>query len=116
KRGSKLFSVAPPADKNTQLAAPFNMLLPLPAPIGKPQDYVIPTMALRRVPGIGPGPDGAAGAEVMQLVGTPWHVTRAEFFAAADVSVELFSTKEDPLREILPCNAVLGAYILRGAM
>jgi hypothetical protein len=26
-------------------------------------------------------PDGAAGAEVLQLVGTPRHITKAEFYA-----------------------------------
>ena len=73
-------------------------------------------MALRRFPGIGPGPNGAAGAEVLQLVGTPWHVTKAEFYAADAASMELFRSEEDPIGELLPVNSVLGAFILRGDM
>ena len=73
-------------------------------------------MALRRFPGIGPGPNGAAGAEVLQLVGTPWHVTRAEIFAGDVASMEVYASKEDPIGQFLPCNAVLGAFILRGDM
>jgi acetoacetate decarboxylase len=115
-RGGKLFSVPLPADKTIQLPAPYNMLLPLPQPTGKPQDWVLPTMALRRVPGIGPGPTGVAGAEVLQLVGTPWHVTKGEVFAGEAADLELFPSKEDPIGQLLPCNSVLGAFILRGDM
>jgi hypothetical protein len=115
-KGTKLFSVPLPADKTVQLPPPYNMLLPLPPPTGKPQEYLVSTMGLRRVPGVGPGPNGAAGAEVLQLVGVPWHVTRAEFFAADAAGLELFTSKEDPLGQLLPCNSVLGAFILRGDM
>jgi hypothetical protein len=115
-KGSKLFSVPLPADKTIQLPPPYNMLLPLPSPTGKPQDYVLPTMALRRVPGIGPGPNGAAGAEVLQLVGTPWHITKAEIYAGEGATMEIYPSKEDPIGQLLPCNALLGAYILRGDM
>jgi hypothetical protein len=115
-KGARLFSVPLPADKTVQLPSPYNMLLPLPPATGKPQDYVIPTIALRRVPGIGPGPNGVAGAEVAQLVGTPWHITKAEFFAADAATLELFPSKEDPIARLLPSNAVLGAFILRGDM
>ena len=76
----------------------------------------VPTMALRRVPGIGPGPNGAAGAEVLQLVGTPWQITKAEVYAGESPSIELFPSKEDPISQVLPCNAVLGAFVLRGDM
>jgi hypothetical protein len=115
-KGNKLFSVPLPATETIDLPSPYNLLLPLPAPTGKPQDYVIPTMALRRVPGVGTGPNGAAGAEVLQLIGTPWHVTKAEFFAVDAPAMEIYSSKEDPLAQILPCNAVLGGFILRGDM
>jgi len=30
--------------------------------------------------------------------------------------MELFPSEEDPLGQLLPCNAVLGAFILRGDM
>jgi hypothetical protein len=115
-KGGKLFSVPLPADQTVQLPSPYNLLLPLPPATGKPQDYVLPTMALRRVPGIGPGPNGAAGAEVVQLVGTPWHITKAEIYAGEAAGMELYPSKEDPIGQLLPCNAVLGAYILRGDM
>jgi hypothetical protein len=115
-KGGKLFSVPLAADKTVQLPSPYNLLLPLPPATGKPQDYVLPTMALRRVPGIGPGPNGAAGAEVLQLVGTPWHVTKAEIYAGDAASMELYPSQEDPIGQLLPCNSVLGAYILRGGM
>ena len=114
--GKKLFSVPLPADKTIELTPPYDVLLPLPAPTGKPQDYVIPTMALRRVPGIGPGPSGSAGAEVLQLVGTPWHITKADVYAGNAAGMELFRSKEDPIADLLPVNAVLGSFILRGAM
>ncbi len=115
-KGSKLFSVPLAADKTIQLPAPYNMLLPLPPATGEPQDYVLPTMALRRFPGIGPGPNGAAGADVLQLVGTPWHVTKADIYAGDAGSMEIYPSKEDPIGQFLPCNSVLGAFILQGDM
>jgi hypothetical protein len=72
--------------------------------------------ALRRFPGIGPGPNGAAGAEVLHLVGTPWHVTKAETYPADAASMEFFRSEEDPIGQLLPVNSVLGAFILRGDM
>ena len=115
-KGGKLLSVPLPADNTIELPPPYNLLLPLPPPTGAPQDYVITTMALRRFPGIGPGPNGAAGAEVLQLVGTPWHVTKAEIYAADAASMEFFPSEEDPIGQLLPVNSVLGAFILRGDM
>jgi len=115
-KGGKLFSVPLPADKTVQLPFPYSLLLPMPPATGKPQNYTLPTMGLRRFPGIGPGPNGAAGAEVLQLVGTPWHVTKAEIYAGDAASMELYPSKEDPIGELLPFNSVLGAYILRGDM
>jgi acetoacetate decarboxylase len=115
-KADKLFSVPLPADKTDELPAPYNMLLPLPPPTGEPQDFVLATMALRRFPGIGPGPDGATGAEVLQLVGTPWRVTKADVYAGDAPSMELYPAEEDPIGRLLPCNSVLGAFILRGDM
>ncbi len=113
-KGGKLFSVPLPADKMPQLPFPYSLLLPLPPATGKPQDFVLPTMGLRRIPGIGPGADGAKGAELLQLVGSPWNVTKAEIFVGENVSMELYPSKEDPIGQFLPFNSVLGAYILRG--
>ena len=115
-KGSTLFSVPLPAEGAPELPPPYDQLLPLPPPTGEPQDLVLPTMALRRVPGIGSGPDGAAGAEVLQFVGTPWHVTKAEVYAGDAASLELHTSAEDPIAEVLPCNMVLGAYVIRGDM
>jgi len=115
-KGARLFSVPLPPDRTPQLPPPFDALLPLPAPTGKPQDYVIPTAALRRVPGIGAGPNGAAGAEVLQIVGTPWHITRADFYVGDAAGMEMYPSKEDPIGELLPFNGVLGAFIIRGDM
>jgi hypothetical protein len=115
-KGGKLFSVPLPADKTIQLSPPYDQLLPLPRPSGQPQEYVLRTMALRRVNGIGPGPDGAAGAEALQLVATDWRVTNAEFYAGDAASIELRSSGADPIGRLLPVNSVLGAYILRGDM
>ena len=115
-RGSKLFSVPLPADTPVQLPAPYDQLLALPPPSGKPQAYVLRTMGLRRFPGVGQGPNGAAGAEVLQLVSTPWRVTSAEIYAGDAASMDLHATKEDPLGRLLPCNSVLGAFIIRGDM
>jgi hypothetical protein len=88
----------------------------MPPATGQPQDYVVPTAALRRIPGIGPGPNGHAGAVVLQLVGTPWHITKAEVYAADAASMEFYPSEEDPIGQLLPCNSVLGAYIIRGDM
>jgi hypothetical protein len=115
-KGGKLFSVPLPADKAVQLPFPYSLLLPTPAATGKPQDYILSTIGLRRFAGIGPGPDGAAGAAVLQLVSTPWHVTKAEVYAGEAASMELYPSKEDPIAQLLPFNSVLGAYILRGDM
>jgi hypothetical protein len=43
-------------------------------------------------------------------------VTRADIYAGDGASIELHTTQEDPLGRLLPVNAVLGAYILRGDM
>ncbi len=115
-KGDKLLTVPLAADTSVQLPPPYDLLLPQPPPTGEPQDYVLRTMALRRVPGIGPGPNGAAGAAVVQLVGTPWHVTRAEIYAGDAATMELYPSNEDPLAELLPSNMVLGAFVLRGDM
>jgi hypothetical protein len=115
-KGAKLFSVPLPADTTPQLPPPYNLLLPMPPVTGQPQDYVVPTAALRRIPGIGAGPNGHAGAVVLQLVGTPWHITNAEVYAADGASMEFYPSEEDPIGQLLPCNPVLGAYIIRGDM
>ncbi|MFG2231371.1 acetoacetate decarboxylase family protein [Streptomyces sp. NPDC048723] len=115
-KGAKLFSVPLPADGTDELPYPYNLLLPLPPATGEPQDYVLPTVALKRFPGVGPGPNGHAGAEVLQLVGTPWHITQADVYAGDAAGMEIYPSEEDPIGRLLPCNAVLGAFILQGSM
>jgi hypothetical protein len=53
---------------------------------------------------------------VLQLVASPWHVTKAEALAGDAASMELHPSEEDPIAELLPCHVVLRAFILRGAM
>lgn len=114
KKGGKLASVPLPADKTPQMPFPYNLLLPLPPPTGEPQNVILPTLGLLRIPGIGPGPDGAIGAQTIQLVASPWVITKADIFIGAEASVELYPSKEDPLAELLPVDAVIGSYLVRG--
>jgi hypothetical protein len=115
-KGDKLLSVPLAADTAAELPPPYDMLLPQPPPTGEPQDYVLTTMALRRFPGIGPGPNGLFGADVLQLVATPWRVSKAEIYAGDAASIEFYPSEEDPIAQLLPVNSVLGAWVLRGDM
>ena len=55
-------------------------------------------------------------AEVLQLIGTPWVVTKGEIYEGLDASMDLVPLKEDPIAQKLPFNSVLGAYIVKGTM
>lgn len=112
-RGNQLFTVPLPADEIEQLPAPYNLLLPMPPATGKPQSYVLPTIGLRTVPGVG---KEAARASVHQLIGTPWIITEARVWEGLDPSIDLIPSEEDPIARALPANQVLGAFILRGDM
>jgi hypothetical protein len=112
-RGGKLFSVPLPDKDIRQLPFPFNMLLPLPKANGKPQPYVLPTIGLRTIPGVGKDSDKA---EIMQLIGTPWVITKATVWAGVQPSIDLIPSKEDPIAQMLPINMVLASFILRGDM
>jgi len=112
-RGGQLFSVPLPARKIRQMPFPFNMLLPMPEATGEPQPYVLPTIGLRTVPGVG---KQAGEAQVQQLIGTPWIITRATVWEGLDASIDFVPAKEDPLAQTLPVNMILGAFILRGDM
>lgn len=115
-KGGRLVSIPLPADKINPLPFPYNMLVPLPKATGKPQNYVLSTMGLRYIPGVGKGPNGALGADVLQLVATPWVVTKGEIYKGLDTSIKLFPSKEDPIATMLPSNSVLGSYIVHGDM
>ncbi|MBW2023200.1 MAG: acetoacetate decarboxylase family protein [Deltaproteobacteria bacterium] len=112
-KGGRLFSVPLRTKKIKQLPFPYNMLLPLPKATGKPQPYVLPTIGLRTIPGVG---KASGHAEVQQLIGTPWIITRAEVYAGLNPSIDLIPSIEDPIAQKLPINMVLGAFILRGDM
>ena len=113
RKGGRLFGVPMAGDKSPELPFPYNLVLPMPAPTGTPQSYVLQTMGLRRIQGIGPGPTGAGGAVIAQLVTTPWRVSEGAFYAANEVSLELYPSKEDPIAQTLPVNSVLAGVILR---
>lgn len=112
-KGGRLFSVPLAAEKIKQLPFPYNMLLPMPEATGEPQPYVLPTIGLRTIPGVG---KAAANAEIQQLIGTPWIITRAEVYAGLNPSIDMIPSIEDPIARKLPINMVLGAFILRGDM
>ncbi len=112
-RGGQLFSVPLPEEDIRQLPFPFNMLLPLPPANGKPQPYVLPTMGLRTIPGVG---KDAKHAEIMQLITTPWVITNARVWAGVQPSIDLIANAEDPIAQMLPINMVLASFILRGDM
>ena len=112
-RGEKLFSVPLPADNMPELAPPFNMLLPLPPATGEPQPFILPTIGLRTFPGVG---EHANQAEIIQIIGTPWVVTRAEVWAGVDPTIDFVASEEDPLHDHFPVNAILGSFLLRGDM
>jgi hypothetical protein len=113
RKGGRLFGVPLSGDKSPELPFPYNQILPMPPPTGQPQDYVLPTMGLRRFQGVGPGPDGAYGAQIAQLVTSPWVISTGAFYAADDVSLEFYPWKEDPIAQTLPINAVLAGVVLR---
>ena len=113
-KGGKLASVPLPARNIPQMPFPYNLLLPLPPATGKPQNLELPTMGLLRIPGVGAGPDGVLGAQTLQLISSPWVITKADIFIGLDPSIELYRSKEDPIADLLPVDAVIGSYIVRG--
>jgi hypothetical protein len=112
-RGGRLFSVPLPAKKINQLPFPYNLLLPMPPAKDKPQPYVLPTIGLRTFPGVGKDADKA---QMQQLIGTPWIITRATVWEGLDASIDFVPNKEDPLFDAFPINMILGAFVLRGDM
>ena len=112
-RGGRLFSVPLPAQKIHQLPFPYNMLLPMPEATGEPQPYILPTIGLRTIPGVGKDADKT---QVQQLIGTPWIITKATVWEGLNASIDFIPSKEDPLAKHFPINMILGAFILRGDM
>jgi hypothetical protein len=112
-KAGRLFGVPISGEKSPELPFPYNQILPMPPSTGVPQNYVLPTMGLRRVQGVGPGANGSNNAVMAQLVTTPWRVSQGAFFAANEVSLEFYPSKEDPIAQTLPINSVLAGVILR---
>lgn len=112
-RGKQLFTVPLPADGINQLPAPYNMLLPMPAATGEPQPYILPTIGMRTIPGVG---KDAGQAHVQQLIGTPWVITEAMVWEGLTPSIDFIASMDDPIARALPVNMVLGSFILRGDM
>jgi len=110
--GGQLFSIPLPADAMPQLPFPYNLILPMPAATGAPQDYVLTTMGLRRIPGVGPGEGGSDDAVIAELVSSPWKVSEGEVFAANDISIAFNPSDEDPIAQMLPINSIIGGAIL----
>jgi hypothetical protein len=113
RRGPKLFDVPLPANEMPQLEAPYNLLFPMPPATGEPQGYILPTIGLRTIPGVGAD---SHKAQINQLIGTPWLITKAEVWAGLEPSVDLIPSEEDPLAELLPVRQTLAGYIIRGDM
>ena len=57
-----------------------------------------------------------AGADVLQIVGMPWHITKADFYVGEAAGMEMYPWLEDPIGTLPPCNGVLGSFIIRGDM
>ena len=110
RKAGRLFGVPLSGDKSPELPFPYNQILPMPPPTGAPQSYVLSTMGLRRIQGVGAS---ANDAVIAQLVTTPWRVSQGAFFAASEVSLEFYPSKEDPIAQTLPVNSVLAGVILR---
>jgi hypothetical protein len=110
RKAGRLFAVPLSGDKSPELPFPYNEILPMPPATGAPQDYVLPTMGLRRIQGVGAS---SADAVIAQLVTTPWRVSQGAFYAASEVSLEFYPSKEDPIAQTLPVNSVLAGVILR---
>jgi hypothetical protein len=113
KKAGRLFAVPLSGDKSPELPFPYNEILPMPPPTGQAQSYVLPTMGLRRIQGVGTGPNGSANAVIAQLVTTPWRVSQGAFYTANEVSLEFYPSKEDPIAQMLPINSVLAGVIMR---
>jgi Acetoacetate decarboxylase (ADC) len=113
KKGGQLFSIPLAADKSPQLPFPYNLILPMPAPTGAPQDYVLTTMGLRRIAGVGAGAGGADDSVIAQLITSPWKVSQGAVYAASDISLEFTPSKEDPIAQMVPVNSVLAGVVLR---
>jgi hypothetical protein len=113
RKAGRLFAIPLSENKSPELPFPYNQILPMPSPTGEPQSYVLPTMGLRRIQGVGPGANGSDDAVIAQLVTTPWRVSQGAFYAASEVSLEFYPSKEDPIAQTLPINSVLAGVILR---
>jgi hypothetical protein len=113
KRGGKLFSVPLPATKMPELPFPYNQILILPPANGRPQDFILETTGLRRFPGVGAGPKGVVSAQVLEVVDTPWVVSKADLYVGKDSSLDFYPSKEDPIAQYFPIHTILATIIMQ---
>ena len=112
KRGGKLFSVPLSATKMPELPFPYNQILILPKANGKPQDFVLNTTGLRRFPGVGSGPKGNLSAQILEVVDTPWVVSKADIYVGHDASLEFYQSKDDPIAQYFKIHQILATIIM----
>jgi hypothetical protein len=113
KKAGKLFSVPLPATKMPELPFPYNQILILPPANGKPQDFVLKTTGLRRFQGVGPGPNGVTSAQILEVVDTPWVVSKADLYVGQNASLDFYPSKEDPIAQYFPIHTILATIIMR---
>jgi acetoacetate decarboxylase len=112
-KGGQLFSLPLPADKQPKLGHPYNLTLPLPAPTGKPQPYLLPFLSMRVIPNTGVEKTPYAVAE---LNTSDWELTEGPIFGSSNPAVDFRPSDKDPLYR-LPVSIVLsGVYLQSGEM
>lgn len=105
RRGATLLSTPLPADKQVVLPFPFNMTFPLPAPTGKPQEFIpLPLTSLRVIPGFGKdNPEPV----VTQLLLANWQLY-GTFYQGEATSLVISPAENDPTYK-LPVMKVMGS-------
>ena len=104
KQENKLFSVPLPANEKVVLSAPFDQMLALPEPTGKPEVMAFPMISTRFI----------AGAIAPQHLQTHWSLDNGTVFAG-EGSIEYAPSDADPLAK-LPVVHVLGSVLFKGDM
>jgi hypothetical protein len=112
KRGGKLFSVPLPATNMPELPFPYNQILPLPPANGKLQDFTLKTTGLRRFPGVGAGPEGILSGQILEVVDTPWVVSKADLYVGQNATLEFYPSDEDPIAQYFPIHTILATIIM----
>jgi hypothetical protein len=109
-KGGKLFSLPLPANDQVKIGHPYNLTLPVPAPTGKPQPYLLPFLSMRVIPNIEVEQTRYA---VQELNTSLWELVDGPIFGTANAAVALRPSEKDPLYK-LPVNYVLSGVYLEG--